>query len=614
MFVPLHGAADLSGLPHHDGSQIYVSNATPKIGETVVLRIRVPHSYGAQGVKLRIVIDEEPRIFFISKKEEDNFDAWYEVGIQPRNLITNYRFMIIKDRSYSWLNAAGLFDYDVSDKHDFKVSMHAPAPQWASETVVYQIFPDRFNRSGTSKLAAPQWAIVAQWDDEPFAYGRETGKQFFGGDLLGIEQKIDYLKDLGVETVYLTPIFEAGSAHRYDAYSFDRIDAHLGGDKALVSLISALHANDLKFIGDITTNHTGIGHSWFKTAKDNPEAIEYNYYHWTDEAPGYESWLGHSSLPKLNYASKELEARMIAGPQSVIGKWLQAPFNYDGWRVDVANMTGRYKDLDVNQQVAQKIRKTMADINPEALLVSEHFHDSTKDLQGDGWQANMNYSAFSRPVWSWLLDSAKDFHMLGQPPQMRPRTAGQMITAMNDFNAQIPWKVQATQWNMLGSHDTPRIRSIVSDRNGQLTAAGLLFTFPGTPVIFAGDEWGATGSTGEHARVTMPWDRSEKWDSDLWSYYHALIQLRRSHPALISGGLRWLALNDDGVIFARESRQATLIVFVSRTFDNQIEISKQNLNLGNANRIFGNGNLDQGASVYKFTTHEPGVSIWEDAS
>ena len=614
MFVPLHGAADLSGLPHHDGSQMYVSNDTPKIGETVVLRIRVPHSYGAQGVKLRIVIDEEPRIFFISKKEEDSFDAWYEVGIQPRNVITNYRFMILKDGSYSWLNAAGLFDYDVSDKHDFKVSMHAPAPQWASETVVYQIFPDRFNRSGTINLPAPDWAIVAQWGDEPFAYGRETGKQFFGGDLLGIEQKIDYLKDLGVETVYLTPIFEAGSAHRYDAYSFDRIDAHLGGDEALVSLISELHANGLKFIGDITTNHTGIGHSWFKTAQENPEAIEYNYYHWTDEAPGYESWLGHSSLPKLNYTSKELDARMISGPQSVIGKWLQEPFNYDGWRVDVANMTGRYKDLDVNQQVAQKIRKTMAEINPQTLLVSEHFHDSTKDLQGNGWQANMNYSAFSRPVWSWLLDSTKDFHMLGQPPQMQPRTAGQMVTVMNDFNAQIPWKVQATQWNMLGSHDTPRIRSIVSDRNGQLTAAGLLFTFPGTPVIFAGDEWGATGSTGEHARVTMPWAQSEKWDNELWSYYHALIKLRRTHPALISGGLRWLALNEDGVVFARETRAKTLIVFVSRTFDNQIEISKQNLNLMQVDQIFGSGNLGESETVYKFTTHEPGLSIWEDAS
>jgi alpha-glucosidase len=334
----------------------------------------------------------------------DEHERWYVAEVEVHNPVANYRFLLDEPGGYRWVNGQGLHERDVPDASDFRVTVHPPAPAWAPDSVVYQVFPDRFATSGLDQ-PFPEWAIPAAWDDEPLASGPGVGQQLYRGDLRGIEQRLDHLERLGVDVLYLTPVFPGRSNHRYDASTFDHVDPVLGGDEAFASLSAAVHARGMRLMGDITTNHTGVGHEWFRRAQADRASEEATFYYWTED--GYVGWLGHSSLPKLDYSAPALARRMIDGPNSVVARWMRPPFSLDGWRVDVANMTGRYRDQDLTHDIARTLRRTLQAENPEALLVSEHFHDASNDLVGDGWHANMNYNGFSRPVWTWLTPDAE---------------------------------------------------------------------------------------------------------------------------------------------------------------------------------------------------------------
>lgn len=248
------------------------------------------------------------------------------------------------------------------------------------------------------------------------------GRQLYGGDLDGVVEHLDHIQALGATTVYLTPFFPARSNHRYDASTFTAVDPVLGGDAALARLADAVHERGMTLLGDFTTNHTGAAHEWFLAARADPAAPERDHYFWlsdtdadTDaESLDYVAWLGVPSLPKLNYASTQLRQRVFDDPQGVVRRWL-GPRGLDGWRVDVANMTGRQGVQDLNHEVAAQMRAAMVDQHPEALLVGEHCHDYTLDVPGDGWHGVMNYAGFCRPLWTWLCDpdDAPDF--LGSP-------------------------------------------------------------------------------------------------------------------------------------------------------------------------------------------------------
>src|SRR5664279_3475628 len=251
---------------------------------------------------------------------------------------------------------------------------------------MYQVFPDRFARSAAADThPAPEWAIASQWDEpvDPVLPGRS--QQFYGGDLDGITEHLDHLLSLGVTMLYLTPVFPARSNHRYDASSFVDVDELLGGREALIRLVGEAHARGLKVIGDLTTNHSGDAHEWFQAALGKPDAPEGDFYYFTnDEHTEYVGWLGTPTLPKFNWNSHELRRRFIEGDDSVVAHWLKAPYNFDGWRVDVANMTGRMGAEDLNEEVRQIIRRTMEDVNPDTVLLAESTNDAASDLQGDG--------------------------------------------------------------------------------------------------------------------------------------------------------------------------------------------------------------------------------------
>nr|WP_297425327.1 glycoside hydrolase family 13 protein [uncultured Actinotalea sp.] len=546
---------------HHDGSELYVPAGTPALGDRVPVRVRVPSGSTARAVHLRTVRDGEPEVAPARLDREDEHERWYVAEVEVHNPVTPYRFLLDEPAGYRWLNGTGLHGRDVPDAADFRLTVHPGAPEWARDAVVYQVFPDRFARSGVDR-PWPDWAVAAAWGDEPLAAGPGVGQQLYGGDLAGIEQRLDHLERLGVDVLYLTPFFPGRSNHRYDASTFDHVDPLLGGDEALVSLSRAVHARGLRLVGDLTTNHTGAGHEWFRRAQADRAGQEASFYLWTED--GYVGWLGHASLPKLDHASAALADRLVDGPDSVIGRWLREPFALDGWRIDVANMTGRYRDQDRTHDVARRVRRTATAVRPDALVISEHFHDASGDLPGDGWHANMNYNGFTRPVWGWTAPAGTDQPVLGLPVRRARRPGGAAVATMREFAAVLPWTVTAAQWNLLGSHDTARVRTLVESPAMLEVAVGLLLTYPGTPMIFAGDEVGATGTTGEHARVTMPWDRPDDWDDATFALYRTLIGLRRGSRALRHGGLRWWLAEDDVVAYLRETADERVLVVAAR--------------------------------------------------
>jgi alpha-glucosidase len=612
----MSGVRHLLDQPHHDGSELYVRRATPRLGDVVPVRIRVPVSGTERAVWLRTVRDAEPRMVPTRLERVDADARWYVGEVPVHNPVAGYRVLLDEPGGYRWLNGRGLHTRDVPDAGDFRLTVHDPAPAWMDTSVVYQVFPDRFARSGRDHGALPDWALPAQWDDEPIGSGRGVAQQYYGGDLPGVEQRLDHLQRLGVDTLYLTPVFPGRSNHRYDAGTFDRVDPLLGGDEAFASLSRAVHGRGMRILGDLTTNHTGAGHEWFARAQADRSSEEASFYYWTDAEPGYVGWLEHASLPKLNYNAPALAGRMVDGPDSVIGRWLVEPFSLDGWRIDVANMTGRYADDDLTLQVAQTIRRTMHALNPEAVLVSEHFHDAGTDLAAGGWHANMNYSAFTRPVWTWLVDPSLNLGFLGMPVPIPRRDGVSMVDTMRDFDSTVPWAVTTHQWNMLGSHDTARLRTVVGTRERVELAAGLLFTYPGTPAMFAGDEGGLTGTNGEHSRVAMPWDEIEagggpRWDAGTFEIYRSLIAVRRGSRALREGGMRWAVVSPDAVAYLRETADERVLVLVARGPWEGAYLPRHLLAPGSdPENLYGGGDLAVHPDRLVLPGDGPGVQVW----
>ncbi|TDC37962.1 glycoside hydrolase family 13 protein [Micromonospora sp. 15K316] len=569
--------------PHHDGSARYVPEQAPSLGDTVDVFVRVPAGTDVRQVHVRTTGDGEPRFVEAVVDRTDGDEVWWRAPVEVRNPVSNYRFLLTGAAGHRWLNAAGTVEHDVPDHGDFKLVSHAPPPAWTRDAVIYQIFPDRFARSvAADGRTLPDWAIPCDWDTPVIGRGPETPHQLYGGDLDGITEHLAHLDRLGVNTVYLTPIFPARSNHRYDAADFDRVDPLLGGDAALARLADAVHARGWRLLGDVTSNHTGDAHRWFTAAVADVHAPERGLYYFAERTgrddsrsarltprgelePSYDSWNGVPSLPKLNWGSAELRRRFATAPDSVLRRWLREPYGLDGWRVDVANMTGRRGADEYTHEVAELLRTVVTQTRPDAVLMAEHGHDHTGDLDRNGWHGTMNYVGFTDPVWSWLRHGEQPVpNFLGTPGGVRRRDAGAVLETMNSYRSLVSWRSYTHSWQLLGSHDSARIRTVVGDAARHEVAAGLLATMPGTPMIFAGDELGLTGGTGEGSRTPMPWHRPECWDGGTFAAYRALLRLRRDEPALRHGGLRWVHHDPDTLVFLRESPDGTVLVLARR--------------------------------------------------
>lgn len=556
---------------HHDGSPMYL-RFSGRPGDTAVFRLRMAADAPVSGVFLRTCPDGEQHFTPLRDLGVRGVCRWWEGELPIRMLRTNYRFLIRADDCSRWYSAGGITRHYPTDANDFVVLANYHAPTWVRDAVFYQIFPDRFadgdptnNVRDGAYLYHGRPVVARRWDERP---NRATGSiEFYGGDLQGIAQRIDYLTDLGVSALYLNPIFRAPSNHKYDVEDYTSIDPHLGGEAGLLLLREVLDERAMKLVLDIVPNHCGVTHPWFVAAQANPRSPTAEFFMFRRHPDDYESWLGVKTLPKLNYRSVRLRDVMYAGQDAIMRYWLRPPYRIDGWRIDVANMLGRLGTDNLGHKIGRGIRRAVKAEQPEAYLLGEHFFDGTPHLQGEELDATMNYQGFTFPIWRWL----GGFEFNPQRPEADPRPIATetVVAQWTAFRAAIPWQIASQQFNLLGSHDTPRLRTIVGDDLARVRVAmTLLFCYPGVPCIYYGDEIGLTGGGDPDCRRPMPWDERE-WDHDLRAFVQRLARLRRQSPALRWGGFQQLYANGETIAFQREAPEERMIIVVRRSDDGQ---------------------------------------------
>jgi alpha-glucosidase len=552
---------------HHDGSSLYVSNPLPALDEHVTIWLRAPADAPIRAVFLRSFPNGENHLEAMQLAHKDEICAWWSADlpcIMPSN---PYHFKILTEEGAYYYKANGVSRAQSPDFFDFKILANYQAPAWVYHSVFYQIFPDRFYNGDTDTDVPPSaWRRMGfttqrrEWGALPLPWAQAGNLDFYGGDLSGIAQKIDYLCDLGVNALYLTPIFTSHTNHRYDIMDFYHVDPHLGGDEALIELREALQRTGMRLVLDVTPNHCSFEHPWFRAAQADPNSPTADFFTFYKRPDQYEAWFGDKTLPKLNYNSARLRETMFEGQDSIFRHWLREPYHIDGWRLDVQNMVARQGSIQMGNKIGRHMRRAVKAENPEAYLMGENFHDASDHLKGNELDGIMNYQGFSTPLRRWL--AGFDYRAEDEIPAI-DRTllpAEALAQQWANYRAAIPWIIARQQFNQLGSHDTARILSVV-DGDKALLKLGviLLMTYVGVPCIYYGDEIGMEGMRDPDNRRCMPWDEGE-WDTELWAFYQKMIRLRRSAPALIEGGYQTIHAVDGLLVYQRQSREQRIVV------------------------------------------------------
>jgi alpha-glucosidase len=551
----------------------------PAVGETVHVRVEVPDRADVDRVHLRLVRDAEPAYAPATPVARTVGAVVWEAEAEVVHPVTRYRFLVDGSGGMRWLTQTGVHDHEVTDVTDFALVATPPPPAWSADAILYQIFPDRFARAGASDRW-PDWATPAAWDEPVATEHPASMVQLYGGDLPGITAHLDHLVDLGVTGIYLNPVFPAPQNHRYCASDFEHVDPFLGGDDALIELSDAVHARGLRLLGDLTLNHSGDQHPWFRTALADPTSAEASFYAWRDRTAGeHEAWLGVPTLPKFDHRSAELRRRLYEGPGSVAARWLRPPFDLDGWRVDAANMAGRLGSDDLSHDLQRRLLTTVRQARPDAYVLAEHCHDATADLQGEGWHGTMDYLGFTNAAWSWLQDPAGTIELLGFPVSLPHRTGPQVVRALRQVRGQVPWRSAVHSLSLLGSHDTARWARLAGDRARRHVGIAWCLTFPGIPSVYYGDELGLAGThtDTEAGREPMPWHDQDRWDRATLAWTRELIALRRSSIALRHGGLRWLHVDDDVLVYLRPHPDERVLVQLTRATADPVELDATTL-------------------------------------
>ncbi len=551
----------------HSGATPYVSDLYPKLGDSVTIRVRVAPDVPIKRLFLRTFPDGEQH--FAPLKSAEN--GWYEAQLTIAEPVVHYRFVVESADGLFWLTAKGAQLHEPLDTFDFRIIANYTAPDWLHETVFYQIFPDRFANGDPANDIKPSDFEYRGQRPKTFAWEQPPDPDtifsliFYGGDLVGVRQRLSHIEMLGINAIYFNPLFTSKSNHKYDGSDYDHVDPSLGGDAALERLREELTQRDMRYMLDIVPNHCGYAHPWFTAAREDPTAPEAEFFTFSSHPDQYATWLGVWSLPKLNYNSAELRRRMYGNADGVLRKWLTGGFSADGWRVDVANMLGRQGETQIGDEISQEIRAAVKETNPNAYLLGENFFDATSQLQGNQYDGAMNYAGFTHPLLYWLIG----FHLrawgLGEEIWSDvPFSTQALVDTWRERMAVIPWQIQLQQFNLLGSHDTPRIRSLVKEDDAlHRLAVAVLLTFPGVPSIYYGDEIGMVDDPHLDQRGCMIWDE-DRWDNDLLAFYREMIGLRRTSSALQVGSFEVISAESDHFAYLRQSPDEIILLIANR--------------------------------------------------
>lgn len=558
---------------HSDTVPPFLEPERPSQGDELDVRLRVARDAPVSRVYVRAILDGiDHHLPAELERRGARFD-WYRARFVLRQPATRYHFLIrTADESTLYHTRAGVTTVFPTEDHDFTVNAAYRPPEWVRRSVFYQIFPDRFHR-GDRSLGARDGEITRgefssremDWGDDPLPYPEGGSLDFFNGDLPGIEAKLDYLADLGVNAIYLTPVFTAKTNHRYDCLDYFSVDPHLGGDEALASLTAAAHRRDMKVVLDVSINHVGVEHPWADGMPIDGRSVDVVQR----DGGGVVHWAGVPDLLKLDYSVPELRDRIHRDPDSVVQRYLKPPFNIDGWRFDVASETGRYAGRqEQGHEVWREIRSVVRAINPQAYILGEHWHQSSEYLQGDQWDSAMNYFASGRLLRMWLGEEDR-FADPGAPEATPGRriSGDELRRLLEQHFTRIPSDVVHTQFNLLDSHDVTRLHNngSVFDWDIYEGALMLLAVLPGTFSVYYGDEIGIAGTLdGDHGkRFPMRWSPSE-WDDRFVKLYRSVVRLKRERDALHRGSFRVLDSGEDHMVAARFTTGEAIVVVLNR--------------------------------------------------
>jgi neopullulanase len=426
--------------------------------------------------------------------------------------------------------------------------MNVVTPDWVKDAIFYQIFPDRFARDPDDSSAGPAGMGVQfqEWGSPP------TSHSFQGGNLAGIVQRFDYLAELGVNAIYLNPIFASAANHRYIAHDYYQVDPLLGGNAGFARFLDAAHARGIRVVLDGVFNHCSRGlfqfHHLLEVGAESPYVDWFHVSEWPlnaytpGEHPNYASWWGIASLPKFNTDNQAVRQFLW----DVGEYWLQQ--GIDGWRLDVPD------EID-DDEFWREFRRRCKAVNPDAYIVAELWKPAQRWLKGDQFDAQMNYM-FTRAILGFLVN--KDVDQTQTMPmgygRIRPLDGPGFGRELEHiFNKMYHPEIAFAQLNMLGSHDTPRLMTLAND-DPQTAALAFLcqMTAPGAPNIYYGDEIGMDGRSDPYCRKAFPWHAPETWNNDLLAEVRRLTALRQRLAALRRG--TFCALHGAGRLAVYERR------------------------------------------------------------
>ncbi len=423
--------------------------------------------------------------------------------------------------------------------------MPIQTPEWVKDAIFYQIFPDRFAQS--EKVAKP--GNLEPWDAPPTTYG------FKGGDFIGMTEHLEYLVDLGITAIYFNPVFVSAANHRYHTHDYYHIDPILGGDATFRTFLDAAHAAGIRVMLDGVFNHASRGFLQFNHILENGPASPYLDWFIVHKFPlhayeghkhNYEAWFNLRELPKLNTDNPRVRHFLL----DVAEYWLN--FGIDGWRLDVP--------LEIKTPgFWEEFRRHVKRINPEAYILAEIWEESQPWLQGEHFDATMNY-LFNRACLGFFGGEALDTSERPGGFKLKRFNAKSFAREIERQLGLYDWNVTLVQYNLLSSHDEPRFRTLVGGDTRRFRLATLFqMVFPGPPGIYYGDEIGMEGGNDPDCRRAFPWD-DRLWDKPLLEDVRKFIALRKAHSALRRGDFSTLHAKGDVYAIARHDEGETLVI------------------------------------------------------
>lgn len=594
-----------------------------------------PNPYSQITIRFRAAVNNVDRVFMVNRgvkymmhkeSSDDDFDYFVcETEIEDEEY--TYHFEVQAGKINCIYDVRGVAK-ETLPEYEFRIIPGLKTPKWAKGAVMYQIYVDRFYNGDPSndvltseyEYIGDKTVKVEDWDKYPAVMGV---REFYGGDLQGVLDKMDYLQDLGIDVIYFNPLFVSPSNHKYDIQDYDYIDPHIGkivSDKGellsyeqrenrfasryidrvtnkenleasnalFARVVEEAHKRGMKVILDGVFNHCGSFNKWMDRERiyENAEGYEkgahiskespyHDYFQFYNETAwpyntSYDGWWGHDTLPKLNY---EKSQELFDYVMRIAAKWVSPPYNADGWRLDVAADLGHSPEF--NHHFWQEFRKAVRNANPDAIVLAEHYGNPRDWLNGKEWDTVMNYDAFMEPV-TWFLTGMQK-HSDDYRGDLYGN-ADSFMGAMRHHMASFTTPSLQIAMNELSNHDHSRFLTRTNHKVGRTNTLGaqaadeginkavmreavvMQMTWPGAPTVYYGDEAGVCGFTDPDNRRTYPWGHE---DQELIRFHRDMIRIHKENQELLTGSLKFIDHDYNVIGYGRFNRKGATVVLVN---------------------------------------------------